>query len=40
MGVKHITRDVKHVGKAVALVADVALPTAVVSGLVVARLML
>ena len=39
-GVKRISRDVKHVGRAVAFVADVALPTPIVSGLVVARLML
>ena len=40
LGVKRATRDIKYLGSAVQLLTDVALPTAVLSGLIVARLML
>jgi hypothetical protein len=40
LGVKRATRDVKYLGSAVQLLTDVALPTAVLSGLIVARRLL
>ncbi len=39
-GAKRATRGVKYIGPAVAFAADVALPTSVVGGAIVARLML